>query len=43
MRKSAAADFHLNIPPMAEYITSAKRIYHFAKQSITRAKCEYHC
>jgi len=37
------ADFYLNISPKAKYITSAKRIYHFAKQNITRAKREYHC
>jgi hypothetical protein len=37
------ADFFLNISPKAKYITSAKRIYHFAKQNITRAKREYHC
>ena len=41
--KIRKADFFLNIPPKAEYITSAKRIYHVAKQHITRARREYRC
>lgn len=36
------ADFSLTFRRTAKYITSAKRIYHVAKQHITRAKREYH-